>query len=1005
MTISEQMTRSELHGTRPLPSSLGQWRERALDGVLRTTFIVWAVTLMIGIYNVIQSNLLQENPLQAFILVIAYVAAASIMGAITFRRKFSFNIRSGAILVTLYLLGITGLLRTGLDGDGRIFLFTFVVVTAIFYDHIRSSWALIVSVITLVAAAWLPISGLWNAIFSFPPHIEPTVAWLNAGLVFVALSVAMILSVSYLIRSLDRSLAEASQERNFVSTILETSGALVVLFDPEGRIVRFNRACEHLTGFSFEEVYNQYVWDILLTPGGVDLLKVVFQRVKEEKQPSNYESYWLTKDGSRHLIAWSTSALRDHQGEIEFIVSSGIDITVNQQAEAERERLLTAEHEQRLLAETLAEITLALTSQTSPTAVLDEILHRVQRVVPFKTANIALLDNDTLQIAKWQGYDIFGGDEVVNNLVQPLSAFLIEADVVKTRQPYVIHNTRQETRWVSIEKMEWIRSHLIVPIVLQDRVLGLLRLDGNIPGEFSNEDARRLQPLANAAAIALENARLHQETLRQAQRVQQILDTTGEGIVLLNANNIVELVNPAAEEYLKSLAGVGVGDQLTGIRGESLSRLLESPPDSALAHELTMPKEGRIFEAAAHPLAGNMETGGSVLILREVTESRKQQQYVQAQERLAMVGQLAAGIAHDFNNIMTVIILYAQMLLKLPDFATGEDQRMGIIFKQAKLAANLIAQILDFSRQSSMERRPVNLVFFLKELLKMLKRTLPETINLELIYDEGEFGVSADLTRLQQVVMNLAVNARDAMPDGGNLTMSIDRLELESGERPPLPDMGAGDWITLEVADSGVGINPEDLPHVFEPFFTTKEAGQGTGLGLAQVYGIVKQHGGFIGLDSAEGEGSTFKIYLPAIALAEVLMPVQPEVGLSEGGGETLLVVEDDENMLEAVCEILKTLNYRALAASNGEQALELFRQHQGEIALVISDMVMPIMSGSKLYTKLQEIEPEIKMVIITGYPFDEQDRALLSQGIVAWIQKPFVLEQIAVAIRQALVS
>ena len=1003
LSISSPQKRYDSIADPVMPLSLSEWREQVLDRVLRGTFIVWAVALLAGIYNVVQSNL-KEDPVTTLILVAVFVVAAVIMGAITFRRLYSFTLRAGVILIMIYSLGVVGLIRSGLDGDGRIFLFTFVVLTAIFYDLRRSIWALLLSAITMIGGAGLSHSRLWDTFFNFPPHIEPPLTWVSAGAVFILLSVAMMLSVSFLIRSLDRSLTEARQERNFASAILETAGALVVLFDPDGRIMRFNRACEQVTGYAFAEVHGLFLWDLFLTPGGIDLTKLVFQQVKEGSQPSAYECNWLTKDGGRRLIAWSTTTLRDQQGNIEYIVSTGIDITVHQQAEAERERLLAAEHEQRLLAETLAEITLALTSQTDPTAVLDEILRRVRRVVPFKTANIVLLEGETLRIARWQGYETFGGEEEIADFLYSLQALPLEEQVVRSHQPLVIHDTRQESRWLSLIGMEWIRSHLIVPIVLQERVLGLLRLDGNVPGEFSAADAQRLQPLANSAAIALENARLHQETLRQAKRVQQILDTAHDGILLLDVGHHIELANPAAQAYLEALANVKPGEPLVNLGGQPLTKLMEPPPPGMMWHELTIGRERRTFEAAAHPVRTGEEVGGWVLVLREVTEARKQQQYVQAQERLAMVGQLAAGIAHDFNNIMTVIILYAQMLLKLPAFAAGEDQRMGIIFRQAKLAANLIAQILDFSRQSVMERRPVNLIYFLKELLKMLKRTLPENIKLDLIYGEGEFSVSADLTRLQQAVMNLAVNARDAMPDGGTLTMTLDHLLLEPGEKSPLLDMEPGEWVRLTVSDTGMGIKAQDLPHVFEPFFTTKAAGEGTGLGLAQVYGIVKQHGGFIDLESVAGEGTTFKVFLPSFVLADVLVPIKEEmVAAAEGNGETILVVEDDENTLEAVCEILKALNYQALPASNGEQALALFERNYQEIALVISDMVMPVMSGSKLYTRLREVEPAIKMVIVTGYPFDEEDRVLLSQGIVAWIQKPFVVEQIATAIREAL--
>lgn len=1004
MTIPVGKSEADFDNKMGGPVSLSEWRERVLNGILRVTFAVWAVALLAGVYNVVQSQSWQERPLPALILVGSYLLAALVIGIITFRGEFSFKLRSTVILATVYALGTVGLMRAGIAGDGRLFLFTFIAMTAVFYDLRRSLLALALSVLTIAVAGWFWSAGIVAASPGVTTQLAGPLAWVTSGVVFLLLSVAMLLTVSFLIRSLDRSIRDSRQERTFLSTILETSGAMVVLFEPDGRIIRFNRACEQVTGYSFAEVEDKFVWDLFLTPGGVELTKTVFQRVQEGDEVSTYECHWLTKAGKRRLIAWSTTALRDQAGEIEYIVSTGIDITIHQEAEVERERLLAAEHEQRLLAETLTEITLALTSQTSPTAVLDEILRRAQRVVPFKTANIVLLEGDTLRSARWQGYDIFGGEEVIANFLQPLYALPLEERIVESRQPLVIRDTRREPRWLALEGMGWVRSQLIVPIVQQDRVLGLLRLDGNTPDEFSAEGAERLKPLVNAAAIALERARLLQETMRQAQRVQQILDSAQDGIVLLDSSYRVELANPAAQEYLAVLTEGVNGKPVTKLAGEPLAKLIEPPPAGMAGHELTVGKERRIFETAVHPLQTGAGSGGWVLVLRETTEARKQQQYAQAQERLAMVGQLAAGIAHDFNNIMTVIILYAQMLLKMPQFASGEDQRMATLFRQAKLAANLISQILDFSRQSVVERRPVNLVYFLKELIKMLKRTLPENISLDLIFEEEEYGVLVDLTRLQQAVMNLAVNARDAMPDGGTLTMELGHIVVGDDDKPPLPDMGAGDWVMLAVSDTGMGIKAADVDHVFEPFYTTKAPGKGTGLGLAQVYGIVKQHGGFIDLTSVEGEGTTFRIYLPYQKLEDTLEPALPEETVAEGGGETILVVEDDENTLEAVCEILKTLNYYALPAANGTQALEIFERRHEEIELVISDMVMPEMSGSKLYTKLRQVKPDIKMVIITGYPFGEQDRELLSQGIVAWIQKPFVMEQIASAIREALV-
>jgi PAS domain S-box-containing protein len=986
------------------PPALQEWRERLLNGILRGMFIFWLIALIGSINGVIQASRQQGYSPFTTAVIAVYLAAAVLVTIITFWRELGFGLRAGVMLFLLYTMGVIGLALGGLSGNGRMFLFTFITMTVILSDLRRSIGALVLSILTMGAIAWLLIAGQLQIPLMFQANATNLAAWFNESIIFVLLSVAVIISVTYLIYSLDRSLVASQKERNIVTAIFETGGALMVMFDPEGRIVHFNGACEQLTGYSFDEVKDQYIWDLFLTPEGVDLIRLVFDQLKTGRQPSVYESYWLTRTGARRLIAWSSTTLRDSNGVVESIISTGIDITEHKQAEAERERLLVAEREQRLQTETLAEVSLALTSQTSPAAVLDEILRQVQRIIPYKAANISLLEGDSLRVVRWQGYETFGGEEVISDLLQPLAAFPLNANAVTSRRPIVVQNTRQEPRWIRMEGLLWIRSHLVVPIVLQERVLGLLRLDGSNPGEFSAQNAERLQPLTNAAAIALENARLHQETRRQAHRVRQILDTAQDGILLLDSRYRLELANPAAQAYLAMLTKARVDEVLTQLGGTSLTKLLEPRAEGMPWHELTVKKQRRTFEAAARPIEGGPEGSGWVLILRDVTEARQQQRYLQAQERLAMVGQIAAGIAHDFNNIMAVIILYADMLLKKQGLPATLQQPLQTIFQQARQAANLISQILDFSRQSVVERRPVDVLPFLKELAKLLKRTLPENITIRLEHDEGQYVVSGDLTRLQQAIMNLAVNARDAMPEGGTLRLELSHLLLEAGEKPPLPDMCPGDWLVLNVIDTGAGIAPRDLPHIFEPFFTTKAPGRGTGLGLAQVYGIIKQHDGHIDVASQVRQGTRFAIYLPAHAMPES-QEVEPVIEApTRGGGETILVAEDNQMTRKAVRDVLEMLDYHVLEAADGQEALQLFEQHD-DIALVLSDMVMPSVGGSVLYARLKEKKPDIKMVVITGYPFEEHDKALLSQGIVAWVQKPFEVGQISQAIREALAS
>jgi CheY-like chemotaxis protein len=364
---------------------------------------------------------------------------------------------------------------------------------------------------------------------------------------------------------------------------------------------------------------------------------------------------------------------------------------------------------------------------------------------------------------------------------------------------------------------------------------------------------------------------------------------------------------------------------------------------------------------------------------------------------------LAAGIAHDFNNIMAAIVVYADLLKRDPNLLPVSQDRLAIIQNQVQRAASLIRQILDFSRRSVMEQSTLDLLPFIKELEKLLRRVLPETIRLELSYQPGEYLVSADPTRLQQVFMNLAVNASDATPYGGRLLFELERVLVEEGERPPCPDIPAGEWIRISVQDTGEGISPEALPHIFEPFFTTKPVGEGTGLGLAQAYGIVRQHDGYIDVHSQLGEGTTFHIYLKAQE-AEILEEAQdrtaPEL---HGTGEMLLVVEDDPAAREAMRALLEAYNYQVLTATNGTEALRIFEQHADSIDLVVSDVVMPVMGGIALYQTLIRQWPSVKMLFVTGHPIREQEQEILEQGKVHWLQKPFSVQIFSRAVHDVL--
>jgi GAF domain-containing protein len=532
------------------------------------------------------------------------------------------------------------------------------------------------------------------------------------------------------------------------------------------------------------------------------------------------------------------------------------------------------------------------------------------------------------------------------------------------------------------------------PILLNDQIVGLVGIGDEVVETFSQQQLRLLQTFANQASIALQRL----ESIRQAEkkRMSDLVENLSIGILLLDSDHHILVLNPIASQYLETLRAKIDGNTLISLGLKPVSELL-THSSASLPYELIVEAPSRrIFEAQANPI-GQPPTQW-VITLREVTLEREIQMRVQMQERLATVGQLAAGIAHDFNNIMAAILVYADLLRNDASLSPTAQDRLAIIQQQVLRAASLIRQILDFSRRSVIEQTTLDLLPFIKEFEKMILRVLPETIRVELRYQPETYFVLADPTRLQQMLLNLVLNARDAMPHGGVLRISLARLSLKEDDRPN-PYIQAGEWIVIEVQDTGHGISAEHLPHIFEPFFTTKPIGLGTGLGLAQVYGIVKQHGGYIDVQSQPSLGSTFTVYLPALLQpTKGVIEEQPSLRLN-GNGKIALVVEDDSATRNALKALLEAQQYQTLTAADGKEALEIWESHQDKIELLVSDIVMPHMGGIELYQVLKGRQPDLKILLITGHPLNDEYRAALEGGKVHWLQKPFSIPEFNQAI------
>ena len=532
------------------------------------------------------------------------------------------------------------------------------------------------------------------------------------------------------------------------------------------------------------------------------------------------------------------------------------------------------------------------------------------------------------------------------------------------------------------------------------------------PVDFTVALARiRTQLSLKRAEEALREAKAGLEKQVEA-RTAELADTNSqlqglvahlpEGVCLLDVQSRVVLANPVAEDYLAVLSGVRTGGVISRIGDRPLAEVVTAGSDGQYQEIALEGTERRIFEVAACPVAARMADEKWVLVLREVTQERELEQKMRRQYHLASVGQLAAGIAHDFNNMLTVMIGFSQMLGMRDDIADDVKEDLGRIREQGERAAQLIRQILDFSRQTVAEQQPVDLVPFVKETVKLLGGTLPETIDVSTDLQGEALPVSGNLTQLQQVFTNLVVNARDAMPNGGRLEVGLSRILVASDGAGPAPDVGPGEWVLWTVADTGDGIPDDALGHIFEPFFTTKPRGEGTGLGLAQVYGITRQHGGSVDVESKVGEGTRFSVYLPLLACEEPAAEGE-ERTISTGDGRTVLLVEDQPDVRRVAKTMLETADYEVLTAENGRAAVDVYDRHADRISVVLTDMVMPVMGGLELFECLRERDPDVKLVLMSGYAQDAAARPDLMEQVSGLLEKPLVIGKVTDVISRAL--
>ena len=392
-------------------------------------------------------------------------------------------------------------------------------------------------------------------------------------------------------------------------------------------------------------------------------------------------------------------------------------------------------------------------------------------------------------------------------------------------------------------------------------------------------------------------------------------------------------------------------------------------------------------------------------VVYDITQRRNLEEQLRQAQKMEAVGRLAGGVAHDFNNLLMIIRGNSEVMLEHLS-ATERSRKNAIeIGKAADKAAALTRQLLAFSRMQVIQPKLLDLNGVVNEMAKMLRRLIGDDIELNIVSSAPLGVVKVDQSQIEQVLMNLVLNARDAMPDGGRLTVETANVSLDADYARRHATVQPGKYVMMAVSDTGAGMDAETQVHIFEPFFTTKELGKGTGLGLATVYGVVKQNGGWIWVYSESGRGTTFKIFLPRIE--EVVGSTEPSkiVSQSPRGSETILLVEDQDGIRELASEFLKGSGYTILEARDGSEALQVAGQHHGKIDLLVTDVMMPRMGGRELAFRLASVRPHMKVIYMSGYAEYAKDNQKIAESENVILQKPFALDTLARKVREVLAA
>ncbi len=675
----------------------------------------------------------------------------------------------------------------------------------------------------------------------------------------------------------------------------------------------------------------------------------------------------------------------------------------------------------------LVEVGIALAHSHQPGQLLEIAMTAARKLTNANFAASILGKSDSLetQTLALSGFDETTAAQLRQSSFSP--PFLRE--LLATRRPQRIFNPEESLNSFLPALHPRVHSILVVPLQSSDRACGWMMVAEKSDSQaFTDEDERMLQALASQTITSYQSAQRFrtiqehakdleleiEERKRAEHRFRMLLETSPTGIVISDGAGRIEDVNAEAlrlfgyerEELVGQMIEILVPRRLQHAHEGHRSRYAQDPRTRPMRTGMELSarrKDGTEFpvEIGLGPLA----TKEGVLIsstIVDITARKKMEEQLRLSQRMDAIGRLAGGVAHDFNNLLTVILGNSDVVLDSLPPGHAAIQKLEAIRKAGVSAADLTRQLLAFGRQQLVQPRILNLTETVQKMEVLLRRLIGANIELKISLDSSLGSIKADPGQIEEILLNLAVNARDSMPKGGCLSIEAHNVELDESYQEQHPAIIPGRYVVLAFMDTGCGMDRETQSRIFDPFFTTKELGKGTGLGLATVYGIVKQGGGYIWVYSEIAQGSVFKVYLPR-AEQSAQPPKREDEEEVCNGSETILLAEDSDPLREIAREYLESAGYTILEAVSGKDALQRAKDFDGTIHLLLTDVVMPEMSGPELANQLTLLRPGMKVIFTSGYT----DNAVARQGIldstVAFVQKPYRPKALARKIREVL--